>query len=78
MQDLKPETISRFKELYKEFPELIDYRIKSGNIYEKAQAMLIKSAVVSDLQVPDCLPAMDTCKTSVEYPLLRKIKSDIP
>ncbi|WP_292388745.1 hypothetical protein [Methanosarcina sp. UBA5] len=78
MQDLKPETIARFKELYKEFPELIDYRIKSGNVYEKAQATLIKSVAVSDLQVPDCLEALNTCKTPVEYRPSRENESDIP
>jgi len=78
MQDLKPETIVRFKELYKEFSEIIDYRIKSGNVYEKAQATLIKSVAVSDLQVPDCLEATNTCKTSVEYRPSREMKSDTP
>lgn len=77
MQDLKPETIARFKELYKEFPELIDYRIKSGNIYEKVQATLIRSVAVSDLQVLDCLAAPNTCKTSVDTYPQKKIKSDI-
>lgn len=78
MKKFKSETIARFKELYNEFPELIDYRIKYGNVYEKAQSMLIRSVAVSDLQVPDCLEATNTCKTSVEYPPSRKIKSDTP
>ncbi|MCO5382133.1 MAG: hypothetical protein NHB15_08630 [Methanosarcina barkeri] len=78
MQDLKLETIDRFKELYEDFPELIDYRIKSGNIYEKAQATLIKSVAVSDLQVPDCLEASNTCKTFVDTYPQQKIKSDVP
>lgn len=46
--DLKPETVERLKELYKNFPELIDYQIKFGNMYERAQATLIKSVALSD------------------------------
>jgi hypothetical protein len=52
MHDLKPETIAMFENFYKEFPELIDHRIKCGNLYEKAQAMLIKSVAESVLQIP--------------------------
>ncbi len=43
MHDLKPETIAVFEKFSKEYPELIDYRIKFGNVYEKAQATLIKN-----------------------------------
>ena len=50
MNDLNPETITMFKKFYKEYPELIDYRIKFGNMYEKAQAILIKSVGESILQ----------------------------
>jgi hypothetical protein len=49
MEKFKSETIAKFKELYSCFPELIEYRIKSGNVYEKAQATLIKSIAVGDL-----------------------------
>jgi hypothetical protein len=63
MQDLKPETIARFKELYTDFPELIDYRIKCGNVYQMAQATLIKSVAIGDLQVPDCLAAPALAKS---------------
>jgi hypothetical protein len=62
MKDLKPETVARFKELYTDFPELIDYRIKCGNAYQMAQATLIRSVAVGDLQAPDCLAALSTCK----------------
>ena len=78
MIDLKVATIEKFKELYKNFPELIDYRINSGNIYEKAQATLIKNVAVSDLQVPDCLEASCTCKTVPGAPLPEQIRSDNP
>jgi hypothetical protein len=50
MQDLKQETIAMFEKFCKEYPELIDYRIKFGNVYEKAQAILIKSVAGSVLQ----------------------------
>jgi hypothetical protein len=50
MQDLKPETIAMFEKFYIEYPELIDYRIKFGNVYEKAQAISIKSVAESVLQ----------------------------
>jgi hypothetical protein len=52
MHDLKPETIAVFEKFSKEYPELIDYRIKFGNVYEKAQAILIKSVVGSVLKYP--------------------------
>jgi hypothetical protein len=52
MHDLKPETIAMFEKFYTEFPELINYRIKCGNVYEKAQAVLIKSVAESILQNP--------------------------
>jgi hypothetical protein len=73
---LKLNTITKLKELYKEFPGLIEYRIKSGNIYEKAQATLIKSVAVSDLQAPDCLEASDTCKITYEEPLPKQISNN--
>lgn len=66
MSKLKDETILRFKELYRDYPELIEYRIKSGNMYQKAQATLIKSVAVSDLQVSNCLLAPDTSKSPME------------
>jgi hypothetical protein len=47
MHDLKPETIAMFKKLYTEFSELIDYRLKCGNMYEQAKATLIKSVAES-------------------------------
>ena len=50
MHGLKPETIVIFKKLYKEYYELIDYRRKFGNVYEKAQAILIQSVAESVLQ----------------------------
>ena len=50
MHDLKPETIAMFKKFYEEYPELIAYRLKCGNVYEKAQAILIKSVAESILQ----------------------------
>ena len=50
LHDLKPETIAMFEKFYKEYPELIDYRIKCGNVYEKAQAILIKNVAESVLQ----------------------------
>jgi len=78
MTYLKVETITKFKELYNYFPELIEYRIKSGNIYEKAQATLIKSVAVSDLQAPDCLEASDTCKITPEEPLPKQISNNGP
>lgn len=49
--ELKPETIIRFRELYQKFPELIDYRIKHGNVYEKAQGILIKSVALDSLRL---------------------------
>lgn len=52
MCDLKPETIAMFKEFYKEYPELINYRMKCGNMYEKAQAILIKNVAESVLENP--------------------------
>ena len=52
MHDLKPETIAMFKKLYTEFSELIDYRLKCGNMYEQAKATLIKSVAESILQNP--------------------------
>ena len=78
MIDLKEATIEKFKELYTNFQELIDYRINSGNIYEKAQATLIKSVAVGDLQVPDCLEASGTCKTVPGAPLPKQINNDSP
>jgi len=50
MQDLKPETVIKFQKIYKEYYELIDYRRKFGNVYEKAQAILIQSVAESVLQ----------------------------
>jgi hypothetical protein len=50
MQDLKPETVIKFQKIYKDFSELIDYRLKCGNVYEKAQATLIKNVAESVLQ----------------------------
>jgi hypothetical protein len=52
MHDLKPKTISIFRKFYKESPELIEYRLKCGNVYEKAQAILIKSVAESVLKNP--------------------------
>jgi hypothetical protein len=52
MPDLKPETITKFKKFYEEYPKLIAYRLKCENMYEKAQAMLIKSVAESILQNP--------------------------
>ncbi len=52
MPDLKPETIAMFEKFYKEYPELIDYRLKCGNVSEKAQAKLIKSVAESVLKNP--------------------------
>ncbi len=52
MPDLKPETIAMFEKFYTEFPELINSRIKRGNVYEKAQAVLIKSVAESILHNP--------------------------
>jgi hypothetical protein len=78
MIDLKVETKTKFKELYKEFPELIEYRIQSGNLYEKAQATLIKTVAVSDLQAPDCLEASCTCKIASEEPLPKQISNNGP
>lgn len=69
MNQLKAETVIKFKELYRDYPELIEYRIKSGNIYQKAQATLIKKIAVSDLQASDCLAASDTCRTSQDTTL---------
>ncbi len=50
MPDLKPETTAILGKFYTEYPELIDYKIKFGNVYEKAQAILIKSVAESALQ----------------------------
>ncbi len=69
MVDLKIDTIKKFKKLYNYYFDLIEYRIKSGNIYEKAQATLIKSVAVSSMQAPDCLEASGTCKIAYEEPL---------
>jgi hypothetical protein len=69
MNQLKTETVIKFKELYRDYPELIEYRIKSGNIYQKAQATLIKKIAVSDLRASDCLAAPDTCIASHETTL---------
>lgn len=74
---LKPDTIKKLKELYRDFPELIEYLIKFGNVYEKAQATLIKSVAVSDLQVPDCLPASECLQNTCGQPPSSKIKSDV-
>ncbi len=52
MHDLKPETIAVFKKFYKEYPELINYRMKCGNMYEKAQAILIKNVAEEVLENP--------------------------
>ncbi len=52
MYDLKPKTVAMFKKFYTEFPELINYRIKCGNMYEKAQAILIKNVAESVSQNP--------------------------
>jgi hypothetical protein len=52
-EDLKPETVDRLKEIYEEFPELIEYYIKFGNVYEKAQATLIKRISLSDCKCRD-------------------------
>jgi hypothetical protein len=71
MHDLKPETISRFKELYKNFPELIEYRIKFGNIYEKAQATLIKRAAESVLQMPGAAKQSDNLQNIIDAPQSR-------
>lgn len=42
MQMYKPETVEKFKELYFERKDTIDYLEKFGNKFEKAQAVLIK------------------------------------
>jgi len=52
MQDLQPETVAMFKKFYEEYPELIAYRLKCGNVYEKAQAILIKNVAGSVLKYP--------------------------
>lgn len=74
MKDLKQETITKFKEIYENFPELIDYRIKSGNVYQVAQATLIKKIAVGDLQAPDCLAAPGTCKELPDTYFQHKLK----
>lgn len=66
IDDLKPQTIKMLKDLYKKFPELIDYQIKFGNVYEKAQATLIKSVAIGDLQASDSLAAPDTCEALLD------------
>jgi hypothetical protein len=68
MQDLKPETVVRFQKIYKDFPELIDYRLKCGNVYEKAQATLIKNVVESVSQIPQRPSSLKICKTSLQTP----------
>jgi hypothetical protein len=78
MKDLKSSTKVVFKELYNNYHELIEYRINSGNIYEKAQATLIKSVAFGDLQAPDCLEAYGTCKTVSGAPLPNQIRNDSP
>lgn len=47
-EDLKPETVLKLKKIYTDFPELIEYHIKFGNVYEKAQATIIKGVALSD------------------------------
>ena len=68
MQDLKPETVVRFQKIYKDFPELIDYRLKCGNVYEKAQATLIKNVVESVSQIPQQPSSLEVCKTPLQTP----------
>lgn len=48
MSQYKPETIVTFKKMYSERKETIDYLEKFGNLYEKAQAMLIKSVAIKN------------------------------
>ena len=68
MNDLKQETIEMFKKLYTEFHELIDYRMKCGNVYEMAQATLIKSVVESVSQIPQRPSSRIFCKTPLRMP----------
>lgn len=77
MENLKEETIESFKEIYKNFPELIDYRIKSGNVYQMAQATLIKSIAVGNLQMPEAAKQSGTCKIILAN-TSKKLGSDIP
>jgi hypothetical protein len=68
MQDLKPETVVKFQKIYKDFPELVDYRLKCGNVYEKAQATLIKNVVESVSQIPQRPSSRKICKTPLQMP----------
>ncbi len=65
MNDLKPDTIGMFKKFYTEFHELIDYRIKCGNVYEQAQAILIKSVAKGVSQIPQRPSSRKVCKTPI-------------
>jgi len=68
MQDLQPKTVTMFKKFYEEYPKLIAYRLKCGNMYEKAQAMLIKSVAESVSQIPQRPSSRKFCKTPLQIP----------
>jgi len=42
MLTYKPETVTAFKQMYAERKSIIEYNLKFGCTYDKAQAMLIK------------------------------------
>lgn len=50
MLQYRPETIIIFKKMYNEKKETIDYLEKFGNLYDKAQAMLIKSVALENAE----------------------------
>ena len=51
MQNPNSETLTWFKELNMNFYGLIEYLIESGNVYVKAQAILIKNVAVSNSRI---------------------------
>jgi hypothetical protein len=48
---LSVDTIARFRSLYAQYPEQINYRIKFGSAMEKAQATVIRNIAVGAVAV---------------------------
>lgn len=50
MSSINPSTVSKFKQLYSECKDSIEYRIAHGNPYQRAQCNIIKSIAIGNIK----------------------------